>query len=51
ISAKGKAQLEGLTIVMTPATNSKETLPHWQINCTSTNTALQTLCHKVFKSH
>ncbi|HGN2046319.1 TPA: prepilin peptidase-dependent pilin [Proteus mirabilis] len=51
ISAKGKAQLEGLTIVMTPAANSKETLPHWQINCTSTNTALQKLCHKVFKSH
>lgn len=51
INATGKAQLEGLTIVMSLEKDAGDYLPIWRTQCSATNTRLQKQCTEIFKSY
>ncbi|MBG5971195.1 prepilin peptidase-dependent pilin [Proteus vulgaris] len=51
INATGKAQLEGLSIVMSLEKNADDYLPIWKTQCSANNSKLQKQCTEIFKSH
>ncbi|XTD82681.1 hypothetical protein AB8849_04955 [Proteus vulgaris] len=51
INATGKAQLEGLSIVMSLEKNADDYLPIWKTQCSANNPKLQKQCTEIFKSH
>lgn len=51
ISATGKAQLEGLTIVISSEKGINDHLPIWKTQCSATNVTLQKQCSEILKSY